>query len=235
MLKMLARESLNERLRFRAERKTVLAVRHCQNLIASEIENRFRVRPSADIQEYFQSIERALQDFHPDSLIEEIYAEQFGLKLNSPGLKLETPAVTEMQAMVQAWSRAKRATVSLTKVIEATGREVCQQAVDRAFGSLVLTAAFDAGSITQVVLAGLGIKAEAEAEELERGIGQRLNGALSAVKSCLIRQINRQVAELFYAAHDAVIEKRIREKIRRLSMRKTKTTGVIPQGARCVV
>ncbi|HWQ72293.1 MAG TPA: hypothetical protein VN370_08220, partial [Desulfitobacteriaceae bacterium] len=240
LLKTRASIALYEQLRLLSEKKTALAVLHCQELIESEIETRILPEKktwgfdyqenalthdilSLDIQKYFQNIYSALNNSNQlISIIAQGYYQRFGIELKPWMIEIEPPVWQEMKVMTEEWYQMKCQTVKLTRQIEIISGEVWQQALDKTLGNLVFTTVFNGGRMVQTALAGLGIQAEAEAKELEIGLNQRLAGALSSIKQHLIQQLNMKVAELFYHTHDQVIDRKILLKIRQLKLAQLK-------------
>ena len=64
-----------------------------------------------------------------------------------------------------------------------------------------------------MLLPKLGINSSLEAIELNEELFNRMGGALYSIKVGLIREMNNQLADIFYETHDAQLDVAIKQKI----------------------
>ncbi|MDR3542140.1 MAG: hypothetical protein P4L69_14395 [Desulfosporosinus sp.] len=209
------------------ETRTIEAVENCRRLVFDEIER------------FFEQKERAIIDFLPELIIgrksyshifknndletmytrtEDIIKNELFKRFHSSIVwqvrkSYSVAAIHDIFSLIQKYQETKKRTVLITSYMEALARRTLSDSIDLLIkNSLLAKLACDI-DLSTILLPKLGINSGSEIIELNEELLKRIGGALYSIKVGLIRELNNQIANIFYETHDLQLNTSIELKI----------------------
>lgn len=229
-------ESLNKRViliklynkqRVLAEKKTILAVENCQELMLAEIEKLFHLKYN-EVSELINKLSTSIGDMvdcsslmtpqdiqSMTSFLEEILQKQLAKHFRiSHETSLELGFhPKQLFRMIEEWHKTMNRSLFITQQVEKWSSNFLHKAIMINFQSDALLHIVKKQKLSLTLLKSLEIDARDQEAQLLIEIKKRLEGALDSIKLRMITKVKEQVAQVYYQIYDEVIDRRSIEKI----------------------
>jgi len=229
-------ESLNKRViliklynkqRVLAEKKTILAVENCQELMLAEIEKLFHLKYN-EVSELINKLSTSIGDMvdysslmtprdiqSMTSFLEEIWQKQLAKHFRiSHETSLELGFhPKQLFRMIEEWHKTMNRSLFITQQVEKWSSNFLHKAIMINFQSDALLHIVKKQKLSLTLLKSLEIDARDQEAQLLIEIKKRLEGALDSIKLRMITKVKEQVAQVYYQIYDEVIDRRSIEKI----------------------
>ncbi|WP_407311709.1 hypothetical protein [Desulfosporosinus sp. SB140] len=124
--------------------------------------------------------------------------------------------IYDIYTPISNYQETKQRTVFITTVVEAVARKTLSDSIDSLLKNSFLISLLDI-DVSTLILPFLGIDSGAETLEFNHEICKRIAGALYSLKVRLSREINKEIANVFYATHD-ILDAKLEHKINLLEI-----------------
>jgi hypothetical protein len=215
---------LRKRQRFN-EIKTIRAVENCRTLVFEELERFFEQKEkmiSACLPERISK--RSYAHIFDDQDLGKILGQTQKIILNELSERFDSSLVWQFNAadnegivdilnQIQKYQQLKKRTLLTASFVEALARRTLGNSIESLIKNSVLAKLVCNFDISTILLPQLGISSDLETRELNKEVSQRISGAFYSIKVRLTKELNNQIANLFYETHDLQLDSVLERKI----------------------
>ncbi|ODA42396.1 hypothetical protein [Desulfosporosinus sp. BG] len=213
-----------------SERRTIIAVDSCRRLINNEIEGFFeqkeRVVNNRLLTEIIYGEKKSYSDIFGNKDLEKIYRQTENVILHELFERFNNHIVWQLKKgrtaddwvsnifnQLKKYQNTKMRTILITSYIEALSRKTLNNSIESLIENSLISKLSSNIDISTLILKKLDIDSSLETMDLMVQLSDRIEGALDSIKIGLIQDINDQLANIFYKAHDTLINSKIEMKI----------------------
>ncbi|MDR3584068.1 MAG: hypothetical protein P4L59_01935 [Desulfosporosinus sp.] len=212
------------------EIRTIEAVEDCRRVVFEEIE-RFFEQKTRTINSFlpelisgqklyshiFENDDLEMIYTKTENIIRKKLSERFNSSIVWQVRKANSAEwISDIFSPILQYQTTKQRTILIASYMEVSARRALSNAIESLIQDFLLAKLVCDIDVSTVLLPKLGINSSLEAIELNEELFNRIGGALYSIKVGLIREMNNQLADIFYETHDAQLDVAIKLKIHRL-------------------